>query len=195
MYCSAVCSDCFRASGRWEKKYLHPGDVVDADTRTGIRADATAYGSETKESDDGCPKYKEQLDVTHSAADTGDFHFEIDVQRKNYLATYCQGGYVPRTVRENDNTKDSTRVQPDPIQLYPNTATLKTRQLDRAEFADRVIATLLDRAHEDLEYYAHADEAGFYGALDKGSAKDREIVKYLLSRPPNASLRPKQPSK
>jgi hypothetical protein len=178
-----------------EKKYSHPGDVVDADTKIGIRADTTAYGSETKESDEGCPKYKDPLEVTHSAAGTGDFHFEIDAQRRNYLATYCQGAYVPRTVRENDNTKDSTRVWPDPIQLYPNAATLKTRQLDHVEFADRVIGTLLDRAHEDLAYYAVADEAGFYGALDKGSAKDREIVKYLLSRVPNASLRPKRSAK
>jgi hypothetical protein len=175
-----------------EKKNSHPGDVVDAGTQTGIRADATAYGSDTKEGDDACPQYKDQLDVTHSAPGTGDFHFEIDSQRRSYLATYCQGGYVPRTVRENDNAKNDTRVQPDPIQLYPNLATLKARQMDRVDFADRVIGTLLDRAHEDLAYYTAADEAGFYGALDKGSARDREIVKYLLSRPPNASLRPRQ---
>jgi hypothetical protein len=172
-----------------EKKYSHPGDVVDADTKTGIRADETAYGSDIKEGDDACPKYKDQLDVTHSDTGTGDFHFEIDSQRKNYLATYCQGGYVSRTVRENDNTKNDTRVQPDPIQLYPNVATLKTRQLDRVDFADRVIGTLLDRAHEDLMYYAVADKDGFKQALEKGSARDREIINYLLSRPPHASLR------
>jgi hypothetical protein len=178
-----------------EKKNSHPGNVVDADTKIGIRADATAYGSETKESDDGCPKYKDQIDVTHSAAGTGEFHFEIDAQRRNYLATYCQGAYVPRIVRENDNTKDTTRVQPDPIQLYPNAATLKARQLDRVDLADRVIGTLLDRAHEDLAYYEIADKDSFHGALEKGLVSDREIVGYLLARRPNASLRPKQPIK
>jgi len=139
----------------------------------------------------GCPKYKEQLDVTHSDPDKGDFHFEINTQRKNYVATYCQGAYVPRTVRENDNTKEKTRVQPDPIQLYPNVAALKQRHLDQVEFADRAIGTLLDRAHQDLEYYAHADEAAFYTALEKGSKTDRDVVKYLLARPQNASLRSK----
>lgn len=175
-----------------EKKYHHPGDIVDADTNLGIRADATAYGSDLKESDEGCPKYKDQLDVTHSSAGTGDFHFEIDSKRKNYVATYCQGAYVPRTVRENDNTTDNTKVLPNPIQLYPNAATLKARQLDAVEFADRAIGTLLTQAHEDLEYYAHADKDSFYRALEKSSAKDRDVINYLLSRPPNPSLRPKQ---
>jgi len=178
-----------------EKKYSHPGDIVDADTKQGIRADATAYGSDVKESDEDCPKYKEQLDVTHSDPGTGDFYFKINDQRKNYVATYCQGAYVPRTVRDNDNTKENTRVQPDPIQLYPNVATLKARHLDGVEFADRAIGSVLDRAHQDLEYYAHADEAAFYSALEKGSKADRDVVKYLLARPQNASLRPKAATK
>jgi hypothetical protein len=42
---------------------------------------------------------------------------------------------------KNDNTKDRTKVQPDPIQLYPSVATPNARQLDRVDFADRVIGT------------------------------------------------------
>jgi len=56
-----------------EKKYTTTlVDVVDADTKIGIRADGKRrMAQKTKESDEGCPKYKDPLDVTHSAAGKG----------------------------------------------------------------------------------------------------------------------------
>ena len=60
------------------------------------------------------------------------------------------------------------------------------------DFADRVIGTLLDGAHEDLAYYEITDKASFCEALEKAQPGIERSSRVAV-RPPNASLRPRQP--
>lgn len=82
--------------------------------------DAHAYGSDSPSGGStGCPAYSNLLDTQKSSASTGDFIFHIDQQISGYVASYCEQGYAPRKETTNGNLTDNTRVQPDPITLFP----------------------------------------------------------------------------
>src|SRR5258708_37864538 len=72
------------------QKNLHPGAIVDAYSREGIKADAYAYGSQGPTEPSGCPIYAERLDAQKSSASTGAFTFHIAQDKSSYLAVYCE---------------------------------------------------------------------------------------------------------
>ncbi len=166
-----------------QTKNLHPGTIVDAYTHKGLSANAYAYGSQTASSGPGCPTYPDLLDTQRSASATGTFTFHIDSGKSGYLAVYCEAGFAPRTETTNDNSTDGTRVQPDPITLFPTSPSAGIP----VQIATVAISTDLRRLRSDFTYYEQSAPKAFADGTMKFSAKDRNVVKDLMSygEPPN----------
>src|ERR1700722_16147779 len=159
------------------EKYVHPGIVVDAYSRKGIMAEAYAYGSQSPNNTSGCPTYANSLDSQRSSPATGNFAFHIDSQVSGYLTVYCQQGYAPRTETANDNSSDSTRVQPDPVTLFPLTSPLNV-----IEVASRAIEVDLESLSANLRYYREASPEAFGTTVQSSgfSDEDRKIISTVL---------------
>jgi hypothetical protein len=173
-------------------KNIHPGTIVDASRGTGIVAHAYAYGSQEEKSDGDCPVFDDSLDSQLSVAPAGDFTFYIPKEKSSYLSNYCQQGYASRTFSSNDNTRDKTRAQPDPIKLLPVKGTSASFLQSTIDF--EAMATDLDQMTVNFSYYAKAAPRAFSDAAGKlresdlvEAIRDRQIV--LPGRP--TSLRPK----
>lgn len=156
------------------QKNSHPGTIVDAYKRKGITAEAYAYGSQSPNKGGDCPNYGFPLDSEKSSAPRGDFTFLIDSQTNSYLAVYCEQGYASRTETINDNRSDNTRVQPDPITLYPTSG--------GTDVAYTAITTDLQAIHQNLTYYEKADSESFAAATQSSSfsEQDRRIIQTLV---------------
>jgi len=97
------------------QRFEHPGTIVGASDGRGIKADATAYSSRKRVSNEACPVYEgDPLDSQRSRAGDGSFAFRIDSSKTSYVAVYCQGGYQQFTNEINDNSHDRKRIEPDP---------------------------------------------------------------------------------
>jgi hypothetical protein len=66
------------------QKYSHPGTIIDAYKRTGILAEAYAYGSQSLNKGSECPNYGPELDGEKSSPPSGNFTFRIDSQTSTY---------------------------------------------------------------------------------------------------------------
>lgn len=161
----------------------HPGTIVDAYAHTGILAKAHAYGSEKVESREDCPVYEDPLDHQSSDSKTGAFTFNIPKDKSGYLAVYCQPGYFSRTETTNDNSRDGSRVQPDPIKLFPLMSKLPA-PVTLAEAAFVAIATDLDGMTSNFNYYEKASPKAFASAVEENLRKDRDLVEAIKSRKP-----------
>lgn len=160
-------------------KYQHPGTIVNAYSHKGILADAHAYGSDSPNGGSTtCPVYSNLLDTQKSSSATGAFIFHIDQQISGYIATYCEQGYAPRTETTNDNLTDNTRVQPDPITLYP----ISLPGIPSAKIATVAIGTDIEGLHANLSYYQKANSAAFDDALSSPgfSGQDRLIISAVM---------------
>lgn len=159
-------------------KYSHPGTIVDAYSRKGIVAEAYAYGSQNPNKGPGCPTYSDQLDSQKSSPSTGNFTFHIDDARSGYLATYCEPGYAPRTETANDNSTDGTRVQPDPVTLYPTSSDVGVP----VNIATVAIRTDLEGLHANFTYYERSNPKAFSAAQEFSSFSDadRNVIRELL---------------
>ncbi|GEM_PF-2670450 len=171
-----------QTAGLNQDKHIHPGTIVDAVDGKGIQAGAYAYGSAELVGDGNCPKYKDSLDGTQSQEGTGTFTFRIDKGRSSYVATYCQNGYASRTEDKNDNSQGGTRVQPDPVSLFPKQAKLASLQIEPVDAAYVAIGRVLDRAQSDILYLSRADEGAYYSALRRFSEQDGQILNMLQKR-------------
>ena len=165
-----------------QDKNKHPGTIVDAVTGRGIQAGAYAYGSPGLTGDGNCPTYSVPLHSTHSQEGTGSFTFEIEKARSSYIAAYCQNGYASRTEDKNDNSEDGTRVQPDPISLFPKQAQLASLQIDPVDASFVAIARVIDRAQSDLLYLSRADKDLYKAALERFTEGDQRILMLLRER-------------
>jgi hypothetical protein len=167
------------------QRYSHPGTIIDAYKRNGILADAYAYASQASSRGTDCPNYGPELDAEKSSPPSGNFTFRIDSQTNSYLAVYCQQGYAPRTETINNNRTDNTRVQPDPITLYPKSLP----GISRAQVATMAIVTDLEALHKNFSYYAMSSERAFGTAVQSEgfSEEDRNIILLMknLQNPPN----------
>ncbi|HEY6764292.1 MAG TPA: hypothetical protein VI386_05930 [Candidatus Sulfotelmatobacter sp.] len=161
-------------------KYLHPGTIVDAYSRKGIIADAHAFASQSPTNSSRCPTYPNPLDTQKSSSPSGNFSFHIDAQISGYLAVYCEQGYAPRTETTNDNSTDNTRVQPDPITLYPTSHP----GTSATEVAGVAIGADLDALHANFSYYDQSSPASFAKAVDSPafSDADRGIISVVLQK-------------
>src|SRR5712664_2318792 len=110
----------------------HNGSIIDAVSGDRIEADSMAYGSGNKIKEDDCPQFDDFLYRTRSSPN-GEFTFIVDASRLSYTAVYCQGGYWPRADRGRDNSRDGTRVEPDPVPLSPTQQSLERRGIDRVD--------------------------------------------------------------
>jgi hypothetical protein len=162
-------------------KYVHPGTIVDAYTRKGLLAEAYAYGSARLDgSGSGCPVYLDRLDAQESSQDNGSFTFHIDTMKSSYVAVYCETGYAARTETTNDNSRNRTRVQPDPITLYP----VSVQGASSVDVATVAIARDLMGLRANFSYYRDANQDAFSGALNsRFSASDKKIVGDILKMP------------
>lgn len=160
-----------------QSKNQHPGTIVDAYTHKGVSASAYAYGSETESGGSGCPTYSDLLDTQKSSSTTGSFTFHIDRGKSGYLAAYCEAGFAPRTETANDNSGDGTRVQPDPITLFPNSPSAGIP----VQIATVAIRTDLSRLHSDFTYYSRSNPTAFAEGASKFSQRDQNILKDLMS--------------
>jgi hypothetical protein len=156
------------------QKRSHPGTIVDAHKHKGIMAEAYAYSSQNQNKGTDCPNYGSPLDAEKSSFPSGSFTFLIHGQTNSYLAVYCEQGYAPRTETINDNRTDNTRVQPDPITLYPISG--------GTDVAFVAIATDLQAVHLNLTYYSKADSRAFATATQSTSFSDddRRIIETLF---------------
>jgi len=165
-----------------QKRHSHPGTIVDAVTGNGIEANASAYGSQKQVGDGGCPKYEDWLDSQRSESGTGSFAFYIDSNRSSYLAAYCQGGYIARVVTSNDNKRDGTRVQPDPVSLYPSQVKIAKMKMERVDAAYIALTRQLSLFQANLDYFSRADEEAFYKALGRFSAEEKNAIQLLRAK-------------
>lgn len=170
----------FLAQGN--QKYSHPGTIIDAYQRNGIEAEGYAYSSQTPSGDSECPTYGQPLDAQKSSLPSGSFTFHIDTQNTSYLAVYCKQGYAPRTETINENVRNNTRMQPDPITLYPTSLP----GVSAAKVATVAIATDLQAVHSHLTYYAKADTKAFTAAVQSYgfSDEDRQMIDTLVMQVP-----------
>jgi hypothetical protein len=171
-------------------KNQHPGAVVDAYSLKGMVADAYAYASQSPSTGSGCPTFSTPLDSQKSTLPGGDFTFHIESQTSSYLAVYCEQGYAPRTETINDNSVDMTRVQPDPIKLYP------TSHIDISSTVARTaIASDLDGLHENLSYYRQANPDAFAAAQRSPifSDDDRNVINTIVEKQEPFSPKGRQP--
>ena len=105
--------------------YKHDGLVVDAVSGQLLHnARIAAFRDATGRSGDDCPAYQYSLNVDTRSTDTGKFTLRIPHELVNYVAVYCQDGYIARTRTINDNSKDKLPIAPKPVRLIP-------RKLDR----------------------------------------------------------------
>jgi hypothetical protein len=172
-----------------QPKYLHPGAIVDAYSNKGIPATAYAYGSQNPNKGAGCPTYPGVLDTQKSVPGTGNFTFHIDSGTSGYLGVYCEPGYAARTETANDNSVDRTRVQPDPITLFPTSPTAGIP----SQIAAVAIGSDLKRLGADFAYYMRSNPTAFAEAEQSFSAKDRSIVRDFMrygSTSPELERRP-----
>jgi len=170
-------------------KYMHPGAIVDAYTSKGMSATAYAYGSQNPNKGSGCPSYSDVLDTQKSVPGTGNFTFHIDWGRSGYLAVYCEPGYAARTETANDNSVDRTRVQPDPITLFPTSSTAGIP----SQIAAVAIGSDIRRLRADFAYYAHSNPTAFAGAEQSSgfSEKDRTILRdFMKNGSPSSEREP-----
>jgi hypothetical protein len=171
---SLILVSCCLVDEASAQKHSHPGAIVDAYRRKGISADAYAYNSQAPSKGTDCPNYGTPLDAEKSSSPSGDFTFFIDAKTNSYLAVYCKQGYASRTETINDNRTNNTRVQPDPVTLYPVSG--------GTDVAYVAIATDLNAVHRNLTYYAKADSASFASATQSGrfTEEDRRIIQIML---------------
>jgi hypothetical protein len=153
---------------------------------------STAYGSEDKESDDGCPKYKNQFDVTHSAPGTDDFHFEIDGQSKTISRRTAKA-----RMYQEPSEKTTTRKT---VRKFSQTQFNYTQALLRLRRGNW-IAWILQTELSERFWIGHTKtwrttrlrtklvSVRRSKRLGEGP-RDRQV---FAARPRNASLRPKQP--
>ena len=161
------------------QKNSHPGTIIDAYQRNGILADAYAYASQTLNKGTDCPTYgSTALDSQKSSPPSGGFTFHVDIQQSGYLAVYCKQGYAPRTETANDNSTNNTRVQPDPITLYPKSLP----GVSSAQVSAVAIAVDVEGLHANFSYYARSNEVAFSKAMEspRFSDEDRNIINMLL---------------
>jgi hypothetical protein len=167
---------CLNSFPQSSNKKEHPGAVVDAYRRTGLEADAYAYGSQTTNGGTSCPTYPDPLDSQRSASSTGNFVFRIDSSKSSFLAVYCKPGFAARTETANDNSTDRTRVRPDPVTLYPISLAGGTR----AQVATFAIGVDVKRLQADFVYYANSNPKAFTEGTAKLSQRDRSVVRELM---------------
>lgn len=158
------------------QKYSHPGTIIDVYSRNGILADAYAYASQASSRGTDCPTYGPELDAEKSSPPSGNFTFRIDSQTNSYLAVYCQQGYAPRTETINDNRRDNTRVQPDPITLYRKSLP----GISRMQIATMAIGTDLEALHKNFSYYSMSSEKAFGTAVQSEGFSDEDRTIILL---------------
>ncbi len=160
---------------------MHPGTMVDAYSKRGILARAYAYGSQEEKSGGDCPVYADSLDSQKSESETGAFTFHIQKDKNGFVAVYCQQGYASRTETTNDNSKDGTRVQPDPVKLFPLQAKLPAIPPSTVAFI--AIGTDMNQLRSNFRYYADVARAAFSVALEKNFApEDRDLVEAIKNR-------------
>jgi hypothetical protein len=163
----------------WNKHY---GSTVDAVYGDRIQADVVAYGSDKKSREDDCPEFEDYLYRTHSAAGSGEFTLMIEKSRPSYTAVYCQGGYWPRADRGRDNSRDGTRMEPDPVPLSPTQQSLERRGIDRVDAAYLEVGRVLYSAEANLSYFSHADEGAYYEAIKHFSKEEQYALKILQAK-------------
>jgi len=166
-------------------KFVHPGTIADAYTQKGILAAASAYGSPTSSgAGAGCPTYLELLDAQKSSSGNGDFDFHIDSAKSAYLAVYCQAGYAPRTETNNDNSVDGSRVQPDPVTLYP----ISVQAVPGVQVATVAIGTDFQALRSNFSYYNSANPKAFGEALQSWFAPEDSSVVFGIMKTPAHTL-------
>jgi hypothetical protein len=175
----------FQAAGL----FTHGGALVDASNGDAIRDGmANAYASEGTDSG-VCPQGQGPIDARPSDAQ-GNFTLRIGRDHPSYLAIYCANGFQARPVPGNDNTRDGSRVSPDPVRLYPTRARLSTLKLDPVFVAYSAISRTLDGATSDLKYFRGADAGGFAAAEALLDPTTRQALQALVERPATGRARP-----
>jgi len=100
-------------------RFSHQGKVIDAVTKKPLaKVRATAYASTKRAEKSPCPQYESFLDDEESAADGG-FTLRIPATNSSYVVTYCIAAYDVFTREANDNVKDGSLVEPEPVRLFP----------------------------------------------------------------------------
>ena len=163
-------------------KFKHPGAIVDARNGDALPgALATAYGAKDPDAKGACPRHKDELNEDE-ADQQGNFTFLIPPDRSSYFAMYCSNGYQARPVPANDNSRDGSRVFPDPVKLYPTQAKLAASGIDPTTAAVVAIVRVLDEATDDLRYFRGADADGFSEAVKQLDPTSRDATTLLLER-------------
>src|SRR5207248_6998158 len=88
-----------------------------------------------------------------------------------YVITYCQTGYAPRTVRDNDNKTDGSAINPAPVRLFPTTPQLPFHKEIMRAGMDRLTSAI-----KDIQYYEAADKQAFSEALKDLSEDDQRLI-------------------
>ena len=158
--------------------YGHPGTVVDAANGKGLEAEASAYASEATDAEGPCPKHNDELQSTRSNQKTGDFKFDIRVDRLSYVAVYCKAGYYYRTETANRNIQDRTRVAPDPIELLPS-RTSKASDEQSLRVVAAAVERQIARFRSNLKYFARSDAMTVRAVMQKLPDDQREAVLVL----------------
>jgi len=137
--------------------FAHPGIVIDRVTSKPISADIHAYASaKGRTLSGGCAAYDESVDATRSDF-TGRFTLTVDRRLHSYVISYCSNGYISRSDTANSNLTDGSRVDGDPVTLFPDNVdeTAYVAAL-RAEFS---------RSASELRYIGSAKPDYYQAAL------------------------------
>jgi len=166
----------------------HDGIMKDAVSGEPIYASARAFGSEKESAPNDCPAFDDLLFSTHSVPGSGDFSLLIDKSHLSYTAVYCQPGYRPQTRRGLDNLRNGTRVDPDPVRLYPIPQALAQRKLDPVDAAYLAIRRVMSDAESQVYYFSNADEDSFYKALKFFPPEEQQVLQVLIAKGRNPRL-------
>lgn len=158
----------FSLSGKIiEKNRIHPGDVVDWDTKLKLEGVwATAYKTNQIESAGDCPEYRDKIVADKSDRD-GKFSLTIPAEISDYYVQFCLEGYGGRRIR-NKNEPSGKRISPDPIKLAKTGQSSERDQKRRiAQVLDETDKGEIDKsmAAQELAYVRDVDTAGYDTAL------------------------------
>jgi hypothetical protein len=131
--------------------------VIDRVTGKPIGADIHAYASvKGRTLSGGCATYDESVDATRSDF-TGRFTLTVDRRLHSYVVSYCSNGYISRSDTANSNLTDGSRVDGDPVTLFPDNVDEKAYVAAlRAEFS---------RSASELRYISSANPDYYKAAL------------------------------
>lgn len=140
----------------------------------------TAYAKTNLTQNKPCPKYDGRLHARESAAD-GSFTLSIPPANNSYLVTYCITAYEAFTQETNDNSKNGSPIQPQPIRLWqlPGDAAAMVA----------AITHVRDDARKTIAWLSR-NRVAFSAALEALEEPERALVTQWIpvSAPPPATL-------